>query len=142
MEVRSTVAGGFTFSQCAPASVVRKIVPLPPTIQQMSRVGADPVSRSLTTPLDCTSQVAPESVECSMIPAGLTRQSAALLGAEKTFAADVFAARSIGPFGPGASASADCRLTTLPAARCCLSCSGACRPLAVLALVTDSLFEG
>src|SRR6202166_1661296 len=80
-EAKSSTMGGGTFDQWAPPSVVRKMVPARPTIQQILSEVAEPASKSATTPVDCQAQVAPESVECSTRPAAPIRHSAEPCGA-------------------------------------------------------------
>src|SRR4029077_2211167 len=78
----SSCTGARNFCQCAPASVVRRIVPLLPTIQQTLSVGAEPPSKSVVTPLGCKVHVFPASGEYSMRPACPTRQDTVPPGAE------------------------------------------------------------
>src|SRR5713101_2369198 len=55
--------------QWAPPSVVRRMAPTRPTIQQTLSEGAEPVSKSASTPLVCRDQEAPRSFEISTKPA-------------------------------------------------------------------------
>src|SRR5260370_11143263 len=80
-EAKSSTMGGRTFTQWAPPSVVRKIVPAWPTTQHALSEGAEPARKSVMTPLVCSVQVAPLSAECSMMPAAPIRHCAALPGA-------------------------------------------------------------
>src|SRR5215472_1861503 len=61
-------------AQCEPASVVRRMVPARPTIQQTLSEGAEPAARSASTLLVCRNQEAPPSLEYSIMPAWPTRQ--------------------------------------------------------------------
>src|SRR5207248_11318138 len=81
-EVKSSRIGGSTFVQCAPPSVVRRIVPAFPTIQQTVSEGAEPAIRSVVTPLVCKFQVAPVSAERSIRPLEPTRHTDLPFGAE------------------------------------------------------------
>ena len=65
---KSEVMGEFCLNQWAPPSVVRNMVPELPTIQQTCSVGADPASNSAVTPLDCSVQVVPLSLDTLMKP--------------------------------------------------------------------------
>src|SRR5260370_21562160 len=78
----SSCTGARNFCQCAPPSVVRRIVPLLPTIQQTFSEGAEPPSRSVVTGLGCKVHVFPASEENSMMPACPTRQESSPPGAE------------------------------------------------------------
>src|SRR5690349_15026321 len=82
MERRSSCEGGRNFCQWAPASVVRRRAPARPTIQQIVSEGAEPASKSVTTPLGCRAQNFPASDENWMMPAWPTRQETRPSGAE------------------------------------------------------------
>src|SRR6516162_3473120 len=60
--------------QLAPASVVRRMVPARPTIQQTVSEGADPAVRSANTLLVCRNHEAPLSLEYSIMPDWPARQ--------------------------------------------------------------------
>src|SRR6266478_8611676 len=77
----SSCTGARSFCQCAPASVVRRIVPLLPTIQQTLSVGAEPPSRSVVTGPACRVHVFPALEEISMTPACPARQNTSPPGA-------------------------------------------------------------
>src|SRR5215831_7414319 len=71
-------------AQCAPASLVRRMVPARPTIQQTLSEGAEPAVRSASLLLICRDQEAPPSAENSIMPAWPARQSVFLSGAAIT----------------------------------------------------------
>src|SRR5207253_11030602 len=77
---RSSDLGEWRRAQCEPASVVRRMVPARPTIQQTFSEGAAPAVRSTTTLLDCRDQEAPPSPENSIMPAWPARQRVFLSG--------------------------------------------------------------
>src|SRR2546422_2471631 len=60
--------------QCAPPSVVRRMAPTRPTIQQTLSEGAEPVSKSVSTPLVCRDQEEPPSLDNSIRPLRPARQ--------------------------------------------------------------------
>src|SRR5712664_4777007 len=71
---RSSDSGEEIKVQCAPPSVVKRMAPTRPTIQQTLSEGAEPVSKSASTPLVCRDQDAPPSLETSMRPLRPARQ--------------------------------------------------------------------
>src|SRR3984893_9349500 len=71
---RSSDSGEEINVQCAPPSVVRRMAPTRPTIQQTLSEGAEPVSKSVSTPLVCRDQEDPPSLESSMKPLRPARQ--------------------------------------------------------------------
>src|SRR5215469_17643139 len=77
---RSSSSGEWRTAQCEPASVVRRMVPARPTIQQIFPEGAEPAVRSTTTLLLCRDQEAPPSFENSIMPAWPARQRVLLVG--------------------------------------------------------------
>src|SRR5579863_369564 len=76
----SSVVGEESFGQCLPPSVVRRMVPLRPAIQQILLEGAEPARKSATTGIFWRLQFAPASTEPSTIPAGERRQTTVPLG--------------------------------------------------------------
>src|SRR5260370_3180603 len=78
IDAKSSTMGGRTFTQWAPPSAVRKMVPARPTIQHTLSEGAEPASKSVITPLLCRVHVAPLSAGCSMRPAAPIRHCTAL----------------------------------------------------------------
>src|SRR5208283_2090596 len=78
---RSSAMGEAICFQSVPPSVVRRRVPALPAIQQTLSEGAEPARRSAVTPLVCSFQDLPASVECSNFPAGPMRQAWFLFGA-------------------------------------------------------------
>src|SRR5215467_4613727 len=74
MPPKSSASGERRVAQCAPASVVRRMVPVRPTIQQTLSEGADPAVRSANTLLTCRDQEVPPSLENSIMPAWPPRQ--------------------------------------------------------------------
>lgn len=105
--VRSLVTGEFSFIQCSPPSVVRKMVPELPTIQQTFAETAEPAKRSVSTPLTCGVHVTPLSFELSSDPAGPARQACFPLGAQKTWGFCKAAARIIARALAGLCGSAE-----------------------------------
>src|SRR5258707_15006044 len=89
----SSCTGARNFCQCEPASAVRRIVPLPPTIQQTFSEGAEPPSRSVVTPLGCKGHVFPASEENWMTPACPTGQDTGPPGGEMVTSPMVLARR-------------------------------------------------
>src|SRR5579859_1392598 len=83
--VRLFVTGESSLVQCAPPSVVRRMVPELPTTQQTLADGADPASKSVLTPLVCSVHLRPLSDECSREPDGPTRQRCFPSGATNTW---------------------------------------------------------
>ena len=81
-EAISSVVGEVTLRQCVPASVVRRTVPVRPPIQLTVLVGAEPASKSVTTPVFCNVQFAPASSERWTIPDEASRQITAPSGDE------------------------------------------------------------
>src|SRR5713101_5860043 len=71
---RSSDSGEEIKVQCAPPSVVKRMAPTRPTIQQILSEGAEPVNKSASTPLVCRDQDAPPSFENSTKPARPARQ--------------------------------------------------------------------
>src|SRR5260370_25796595 len=65
---RSSDSGEAINVQCAPPSVVRRMAPTRPTIQQTLSEGAEPVSKSASTPLLWRGQEDPPSFERSLRP--------------------------------------------------------------------------
>src|SRR5277367_4153544 len=78
----SSVVGEESFSQCLPPSVVRRMAPLRPAIQQILLEGAEPASISATTGDFWRRQFAPASAEPSTIPTGERRQTTYPVGEE------------------------------------------------------------
>src|SRR5580700_9226190 len=76
----SSVVGEESFGQCLPPSVVRRMVPLRPAIQQILLEGAEPARKSATTGIFWRLQFAPASTDPSTIPAGERRQTTVPLG--------------------------------------------------------------
>src|SRR5215472_7497778 len=91
---KSSSSGEWSTAQCEPASVVRRMVPARPTIQQTFSEGAEPAVRSTTTLLLCRDQEAPPSLENSIMPAWPARQSVFLLGVTIKFKSAARATRS------------------------------------------------
>src|SRR5260370_39719884 len=69
MPPRSSGNGEEINGQCAPPSVVRRMAPTRPTIQQTLSEGPEPVTKSASTPLVCRDQDVPLLVENSIMPA-------------------------------------------------------------------------
>src|SRR5207249_3073748 len=69
MPPKSSSRGEWIVAQCAPPSVVSRMVPARPTIQQTFSEGAEPAVRSANTLLVCRSQEPPSSAENSIMPA-------------------------------------------------------------------------
>src|SRR5262249_42777578 len=74
-----------TTDQSEPASLVSRIVPARPTIQQTLSEGAEPAVNSAATLLICRAHDAPPSLENSIMPRWPTRQRVFLPGAEITY---------------------------------------------------------
>src|SRR5712664_1175804 len=72
---RSSFSGEESNFQCAPASVVKRMAPARPMIQQTLSDVAEPLSRSTRTPLGWRIQECPPSGENSMRPARPGRQT-------------------------------------------------------------------
>src|SRR5260370_33449739 len=68
MPPRSSDRGDEINVQCAPPSVVSRMAPARPTIQQTLSEGAEPVSKSANTPLVCPHPSAPPSLQNSTNP--------------------------------------------------------------------------
>src|SRR6202158_1273549 len=71
---RSSDIGEEINVQCAPPSVVKRMAPPRPTIQQTLSEGAEPVSKSASTPLFWRDQEEPPSLENSIRPLRPARQ--------------------------------------------------------------------
>src|SRR3970282_944232 len=80
-ETQSFSAGEETFSQCSP-SVVLRMAPARPTIQQTFSAGEEPARSSVVTGDACDPQDWPASSERSIRPPGPKRQSTVDPGAE------------------------------------------------------------
>src|SRR5215472_8136758 len=111
---KSSPSGEWMVTQCAPASVVSKMVPAWPTTQQTFSEGAEPAVRSANTLLICRNQEAPPSVENSIMPAWPARQRVLPPGAAITDGVTTAATRKAasplnaarGAAGCGAAAAA------------------------------------
>src|SRR2546430_1964434 len=77
---KSSSSGEWRMAQCEPASMVRRIVPARPTIQQTLSEGAEPDVRSTSTLLVCRVQEVPPSLENSIMPARPARHKTLLFG--------------------------------------------------------------
>src|SRR5205807_6167114 len=102
---RSSSSGEWRRAQCEPASVVRRMVPARPTIQQTLSEEAAPAVRSTSTLLVCRDQEAPPSLENSTLPAGPARQRIFRFGATIKFKLEA-PATAIKPFGAPVSPKA------------------------------------
>src|SRR5207245_9665852 len=103
---KSSTSGEWMMAQCAPASVVRRMVPARPSIQQTLSEGAEPAVRSANTLLVCRDQEAPPSLENSIMPACPTRQSVSPPGAAITDGLMAAAIRKAAPSLNAAGAGA------------------------------------
>ena len=72
--VTSICLGAATLLHVSPPSMVRKIAPPWPTIQQTNTDGADPAVIAYPVSGSCSDQVAPPSMECSTRPGARSRQ--------------------------------------------------------------------
>src|SRR5215470_13772597 len=103
MPPKSSTSGEWIALQCTPASVVRRMVPARPTIQQTLSEGAEPPVRSANTLLTCRDQEAPPSLENSIIPTCPARQKTFPPGAAIT---DGFITDAIRNAAPSLNAAA------------------------------------
>src|SRR5215469_2467427 len=92
--LKSSARGERMVAQCAPASVVSRMVPAWPTTQQTFSEGAEPAVNSTDTLLTCRDQDAPPSLEYSILPRWPTRQEVFATGAEITIGLITDAIRS------------------------------------------------
>src|SRR5689334_19593828 len=78
---KSSSSGEWTVAQCAPASVVSRMVAARPTTQHTLSEGAEPAVKSTRTLLICRDHEAPASLENSIIPVWPARHRTLFPGA-------------------------------------------------------------